>query len=110
MSYPERPPARTDAMNAQHDTGVRRGNGMAVAALVLGILAVVLFWTVVGGALLGLLAVVFGVIGARSIEGLARRFEGEEAPALLAGSSAHSCVRLDVPFTAGLGLPPGLGF
>ncbi|WP_255947101.1 DUF4190 domain-containing protein [Streptomyces odontomachi] len=42
-----------------------RGNGMGVAALVLGILACVLFWTVIGAVLLGLLAVVFGIIGAR---------------------------------------------
>lgn len=69
MSYPEHPSAHTDAVHAQHDTGVRRGNGLAVAALVLGILAVVLFWTVVGGALLGLLAVIFGVIGARKARG-----------------------------------------
>ncbi|WP_459548662.1 DUF4190 domain-containing protein [Nocardia sp. X0981] len=36
--------------------------GMAIAALVLGILAVFTFWTIVGGILFGLLAVILGVI------------------------------------------------
>lgn len=39
------------------------GNGLAVAALVLGILAVVLFWTIWGGIILGVLAVIFGAVG-----------------------------------------------
>lgn len=38
---------------------------MATAALVLGILALITSFTVIGGLLLGLLAVIFGVIGAR---------------------------------------------
>ncbi|GAA3748536.1 DUF4190 domain-containing protein [Streptomyces tremellae] len=42
-----------------------RGNGLAVAALVLGIAAVVLFWTVFGGIVLGLVAIVLGALGAR---------------------------------------------
>jgi len=37
---------------------------MAIAALVLGILAVLLCWTVVGGVLLGLIAVVLGAVAA----------------------------------------------
>jgi uncharacterized membrane protein YhhN len=40
-------------------------NGLAIAALVLGILAVVLFWTVLGGILLGVLALILGIIGMR---------------------------------------------
>jgi uncharacterized membrane protein len=40
-------------------------NGLAIPALVLGVLAVVLFWTVLGGILLGVLAVVFGILGMR---------------------------------------------
>ncbi|MGV9558281.1 DUF4190 domain-containing protein [Streptomyces sp. NPDC003401] len=40
-------------------------NGFGIAALVLGVVAVVSFWTVVGGIVLGLLAVVFGVLGRR---------------------------------------------
>lgn len=41
------------------------GGGMATTALVLGILALVTSITVFGGVLLGLLAVIFGVIGLR---------------------------------------------
>ncbi len=40
----------------------------------------------------------------RSAEGLAGRFSGEEARALLAGCAAHSMLRLDRPVTGGLGL------
>jgi uncharacterized membrane protein len=45
------------------------GAGMAIAALVLGILAVLLCWTVVGGVLFGLIAVVLGAVAS----GRARR-------------------------------------
>ncbi|MCF4136853.1 DUF4190 domain-containing protein [Streptomyces sp. Tue 6430] len=48
-----------------YGTPPERRNGFGIAALVLGIVAVVLFWTVFGGILLGLLAVVFGVLGHR---------------------------------------------
>lgn len=47
-------------------TGVppaRPRNGFGVAALVLGLLALVLCWTIIGGVLLGLLALLFGAIG-----------------------------------------------
>ncbi|WP_320781216.1 DUF4190 domain-containing protein [Streptomyces sp. CRN 30] len=40
-------------------------NGFGIAALVLGLLAAVLFWTVIGGIALGVLAVVFGILGHR---------------------------------------------
>ncbi|HWM37751.1 MAG TPA: DUF4190 domain-containing protein [Streptomyces sp.] len=40
-------------------------NGFGVAALTLGLIAAVLFWTVFGGLLLGLLAVIFGILGFR---------------------------------------------
>ncbi|MEU4050018.1 DUF4190 domain-containing protein [Streptomyces olivaceus] len=50
----------------QHDAAARgRRNGLGIAALVLGLLAALSFWTVVGGILLGLLALVLGVIGVR---------------------------------------------
>ncbi|MET7326152.1 DUF4190 domain-containing protein [Streptomyces sp. NPDC005549] len=67
MSFPEHP--ATPAGSTQPHTGAGRGNGMAIAALVLGILAVVLFWTVIGGVVLGILALVFGIIGARRARG-----------------------------------------
>jgi hypothetical protein len=38
-------------------------NGLATAALVLGIIGVVLFWTIWVGILLGVLATIFGAIG-----------------------------------------------
>jgi hypothetical protein len=41
----------------------RRGNGLAVAALVVGIFALLLCWTIIGGIGLGLIALVLGVIG-----------------------------------------------
>jgi uncharacterized integral membrane protein len=41
------------------------GGGMATAALVFGILALITSFTLVGGLLLGLLALIFGVIGLR---------------------------------------------
>lgn len=44
---------------------VAGGGGMATAALVLGILALITCWTVIGGVLLGLLAVIFGIVGLR---------------------------------------------
>ncbi|WP_329459364.1 DUF4190 domain-containing protein [Streptomyces sp. NBC_01497] len=47
----------------------RPGNGMAVAALVLGIVACVLFWTVFGGIVLGVVAIVLGFVGARRARG-----------------------------------------
>jgi phytoene dehydrogenase-like protein len=46
----------------------------------------------------------FGVLGARSAVGLARRFSGVRARALLAGCAAHSILPLDRAFTAAMGL------
>lgn len=69
MSFPEHRPTRSDSVPTGPDTGPKRGNGLAVAALVLGVLALVLFWTVIGGVVLGLLALVLGIIGARRARG-----------------------------------------
>jgi len=55
---PQAPPARPIG-----------GGGMATAALVLGILALLSSWTVIGGVLLGLLAVIFGIVGLRRANG-----------------------------------------
>ncbi|MFE9773369.1 DUF4190 domain-containing protein [Streptomyces sp. NPDC005931] len=69
MSFSQQPPTGNDSTRTYAEPGARRGNGLAVAALVLGILAVLLFWTVVGGLVLGLLALVFGIVGARRARG-----------------------------------------
>lgn len=42
-------------------------NGMGTAALVLGILAIVLCWSAIGGIILGALAIIFGIIGIRRV-------------------------------------------
>ncbi|MFF5447985.1 DUF4190 domain-containing protein [Streptomyces sp. NPDC012888] len=65
MSFPSHPRTPDGPTPAQPGGAAQQGNGMAVAALVLGIAALLLFWTVFGGLVLGLLAVVLGVIGAR---------------------------------------------
>lgn len=41
--------------------------GMAIAALVLGILALLLFWTAFGGVILGIVAVILGIIAIRKV-------------------------------------------
>jgi predicted PurR-regulated permease PerM len=43
------------------------GSGMAIAALVVGVLALVTFWTFVGGIVLGLVAIVLGVLALRRV-------------------------------------------
>jgi hypothetical protein len=43
----------------------RRGSGMAVTALVLGIIALLSCWTIIGGILFGLIAVVLGIVASR---------------------------------------------
>ena len=40
----------------------RRSSGLAIAALVCGVLALLSSWTVIGGILLGLIAVVLGIV------------------------------------------------
>ncbi|MFF1711477.1 DUF4190 domain-containing protein [Streptomyces sp. NPDC058268] len=69
MSFPDRPQTSGDYDQPPRRPAVRRNNAMAIAALTLGILAILLFWTVFGGILLGLLAVIFGIIGARKARG-----------------------------------------
>ncbi|MDQ3762000.1 MAG: DUF4190 domain-containing protein [Actinomycetota bacterium] len=40
-----------------------RRNGFGIAALVLGLLALVLSWTIIGGIIFGILALIFGLLG-----------------------------------------------
>ncbi|MCF2435064.1 DUF4190 domain-containing protein [Streptomyces thinghirensis] len=69
VSFPEHPATPNGTSQTPHDTGIKRSNGLAIAALVLGILAVLLFWTVVGVVVLGLLALILGIVGARRARG-----------------------------------------
>ncbi|MFD3531355.1 DUF4190 domain-containing protein [Streptomyces sp. NPDC058664] len=57
----------SDSAQTAPATGGKRSSGLAIASLVLGIAAILLFWTVFGGLVLGLLALVFGIIGARKV-------------------------------------------
>ncbi len=56
-------------------------NGLGVAALVLGILALVTSLSVIGGVLLGLLAIILGIVG----RGRAKRGEANNGGMALAG-------------------------
>ncbi|MEI7031210.1 DUF4190 domain-containing protein [Streptomyces pratensis] len=78
MSLPSYPDPSYQGPPPGHDAygnaAPARTNGFAITALVLGLLACLFFWTVVGGLLLGLLAVVFGIIAAlRTRQGRAPR-------------------------------------
>jgi membrane protein implicated in regulation of membrane protease activity len=57
-------------------------NGFGVAALVLGVLAVLSSWTVIGGLVLGILAVIFGLLG----RGRVRRGEATNGGLSVAGT------------------------
>lgn len=56
-------------------------NGFGTAALVLGILALVTCWTLVGGVVLGIAAIVLGVLG----RGRAKRGEADNGGSAIAG-------------------------
>jgi hypothetical protein len=43
----------------------KRGSGMAITALILGIIALLSCWTIIGGILFGLIAIVLGFIASR---------------------------------------------
>ncbi|MCP9989168.1 MULTISPECIES: DUF4190 domain-containing protein [Streptomyces] len=69
MSSSNHPRTPGDHARPLPDAGGKRGNSLAIAALVLGVAALLLFWTVFGGVVLGLAAVVLGVAGARAARG-----------------------------------------
>jgi heme/copper-type cytochrome/quinol oxidase subunit 2 len=56
-------------------------NGTGTAALVIGIIALITCWTVIGGIVLGLLALVLGIVG----RGRARRGEATNGGSAIAG-------------------------
>jgi hypothetical protein len=57
-------------------------NGFGVAALVLGVLALLLSWTIIGGVVFGILALIFGVLG----RGRASRGEATNGGLSVAGA------------------------
>lgn len=59
------PPPPPDAYEQTAPVQPRPTNGMAIAALVCGLLSVPLFLTIIGGILLGLAAIILGVLGVR---------------------------------------------
>ena len=59
----EKKVAATAPVAAPAPVATGKGNGMAVAALVLGIIAIVLCWAVWGGIVVGVLAIIFGAVG-----------------------------------------------
>lgn len=61
--------------------GGQKKNGLGIAALVLGLLAVVTSFTLVGGIVLGLAAIVLGVLG----RGRAKRGEADNGGMAIAG-------------------------
>lgn len=64
-------------------------NGLATAGLVLGVVALVLFWTVVLGLILGILAVVFGAIGMKRASTLpGRHLWGRGLAGVITGAAA----------------------
>lgn len=64
-------------------------NGLATAGLVLGVVAIVLFWTVVFGLILGVLAVVFGAIGMKRASTLpGRHLRGRGLAGVITGVAA----------------------
>jgi uncharacterized membrane protein len=62
LSYGRNPPGYGQG-SGYGAPGTRPRNGFGVAALVLGLLALVLFWTIVGGIIFGILALIFGLLG-----------------------------------------------
>ncbi len=64
MSYPTGDSGTAPDPHAQPGLA-RPRNGLGIAALVLGLIALFTFWTVFGGILLGLAAIVLGIIGFR---------------------------------------------
>ncbi|MCQ0025565.1 DUF4190 domain-containing protein [Streptomyces somaliensis DSM 40738] len=69
MSPSSRPQPPGDRTRPHPTADVKGGNALAIAALVLGVAALLLFWTVFGGVTLGLSALVLGVVGVRRARG-----------------------------------------
>lgn len=70
----------------QNPPASRGGSGMAIASLVLGILALITSFTVFGGIVLGLLAVILGVIAMRGINRGLRSGRGMAIAGIVTGA------------------------
>ncbi len=84
MSQPPEPPQQPPPPQPQAPPPpgmAPQTNGLAVAGMVCGILGLVLFWTVWGGIILGILGLVFGIIG----RGRATALGGSGAGMAMAG-------------------------
>jgi hypothetical protein len=80
VSYGENPPGY--GKSPGYGAPPRRPrNGFGITALVLGLLALVLCWTIVGGIVFGILAVIFGLLG----RARAKRSEATNGGVSLAG-------------------------
>lgn len=95
-------PYAAPAYGAPFPFGAAPRNGMGTAALVLGIISVVLSWTVWGGVILGALAIIFGSIGL----GRAKRGEATNRSSAMAGLilGIVAIALLVLLIVAGLGL------
>ncbi|WP_299561957.1 DUF4190 domain-containing protein [uncultured Mycolicibacterium sp.] len=60
----------------------RPANGLGIGALIVGVVALLFVWTVLGGILAGLVAVVLGVLGYRRV----RRGQADNGPLAIAGT------------------------
>ena len=80
VSYGENPPGYGKGPGSGAPPA-RPRNGFGIAARVLGLLALVLFWTIVGGIVFGILALIFGLLG----RARAKRGEATNGGVSLAG-------------------------
>lgn len=60
--YPQQPGGYPQQPGQQYWQEPQKGKGLAITALVLGIIALLFCWTIIGGILFGVLAVIFGLI------------------------------------------------
>jgi hypothetical protein len=84
-SYGQVPPHAQPTVYGQpppYGAGMHPSNGLGTTALVLGIIGLVLSWTVLFGVVLGVLALVFGIIGRKR----ANRHQATNGGSALAGA------------------------
>lgn len=84
----------------QQPGAARPTNGLAIAALVCGLLSVPLFITVIGGVLLGLAAIVLGFVGLSRAKKTQNSGKGMAITGIVSGALG---LILSVLFVAGIG-------